>query len=121
MTADSLLLFTPADLARIQAGELERVPASASIEIVARSTQTAGRGPASFALAFDEFAHLVASGANRSAQEVWTSATPSLDQFEKDAFIIEPSSPWQQIGQFYANYLEALRVDGQANPSTRRR
>jgi hypothetical protein len=43
-----------------------------------------------------------------------SAATPALDQFKKDAFIIEPSSPWQQIGQFYSNWLNSLAIeDGQ--------
>lgn len=71
----------------------------------------AGRGPASFALGFDEMAHVVATGANRSAEEVYTASTPSLDQFGKDAFIVEPSSPWQKMGQFYENYQHALELD----------
>jgi hypothetical protein len=56
-------------------------------------------------------AHVVASGANRSAEEVYAAATPSLDQFGKDGFIIEPSSPWQMMGQFYENYTQAISTD----------
>lgn len=60
---------------------------------------------------YDEMAHVVASGANRSAEDVYGAATPALDQFGRDAFIIEPSSPWQKAGQFYENYRQALEVD----------
>lgn len=75
------------------------------------STMMAGRGPASFMQGYDEMAHVVASGANRSAEEVYTASTPALDQFGKDAFIVEPSSPWQKTGQFYENYQHALETD----------
>lgn len=75
------------------------------------STMMAGRGPTSFAQAFDEMAHIVATGANRSAEEVYDAAKPSLDQFGKDSFIIEPSSPWQMIGQFYENFTNANSLD----------
>jgi len=75
------------------------------------STLMAARGPASFMQFYDEMAHVVATGANRSAEEVYDSATPSLDQFGKWGFIYEPSSPWQKIGQFYTNYLNALMHD----------
>lgn len=75
------------------------------------STVMAGRGPTSFMQAYDEMAHVVASGANRSAEEVYDAAKPSLDQFGKDAFIMEPSSPWQMLGQFYDNWLRANEVD----------
>lgn len=84
----------------------------ASFEILPKeATPMAGRGPASFMQHYDEMAHVVASGANRSAGEVYQAAKPSLDQFGKDGFIYEPSSPWQMIGQFYENYLHALEVD----------
>lgn len=45
-----------------------------------------------------------------------SAAKPSLDQFGKDAFIIEPSSPWQMLGQYYVNYCNALLVDEQDEP-----
>lgn len=67
-------------------------------------------------LGFDEMAHVVASGANRNAGDIYNSTTPSLDQFGKDAFIIAPSSPWQKAGQFYENYKQALELDEQGGP-----
>lgn len=45
-----------------------------------------------------------------------SAATPSLDQFGKDGFIIEPSSPWQMMGQFYENYQQSLAFDEQGKP-----
>lgn len=60
---------------------------------------------------FDEMAHIVASGANRSAGEVYGAAKPSLDQFGKDAFIAQPSSPWQMLGQYYENWVNANAKD----------
>lgn len=74
------------------------------------ATLMSGRGITGFMMGFDEMAHTVASGANRSAEEIFTAATPSLDQFKKDAFIIEPSSPWQMTGQFYQNYQNSLEM-----------
>jgi hypothetical protein len=65
---------------------------------------------------YDEMAHVVASGANRSAEDVYAAATPSLDQFGKDGFIIEPSSPWQMMGQFYENYMQSLAFDEKGDP-----
>lgn len=44
------------------------------------------------------------------------SATPSLDQFKLDGFIIDPSSPWQQVGQFYANWQMSLETDEDDEP-----
>lgn len=81
------------------------------------STLMSGRGPASFMQGYDEMAHLVsASGAARSAEEVYAAATPALDQFKKDAFIVEPSSPWQMIGQYYQNWLNAQELDEAGQP-----
>lgn len=88
----------------------------ATFEILPKeSTIMAARGPASFMQHYDEFAHVVATGANRSAEEVWDSATPSLDQFKDWAFIYQPSSPWQKTGQFYTNYLRSLERDEETN------
>ncbi len=61
--------------------------------------------------AYDEMAHqITAAGAARSAEQIYGAATPSLDQFKKDAFIIEPSSPWQMIGQFFVNWEHSLEM-----------
>jgi hypothetical protein len=64
---------------------------------------------------FDEMAHMNASGANRSAAEVFNTALPALAQFDF-AMLYEASSPWDKTGQFYANYCEALLLDGRAEP-----
>lgn len=85
----------------------------ASFEIFPKeSTLMAGRGPASFMLYFDEMAHVdTSSGANASAEAVYSSSTPSLDQFGVYGFIFEGSSPWQMSGQFYQNWQNALQVE----------
>lgn len=84
----------------------------ATFEILPKeSTPMAGRGPTSFSQAYDEMAHVVASGANRGADEVYEAAKPSLDQFGKDAFIVEPSSPWQMMGKFFENWQRCLAFD----------
>lgn len=112
---DSISIFAPNDFERIRkleerGLEIGKDPATFIIQ-PKESTLMAGRGPASFAQGYDEMAHVVASGANRSAEDVYGAATPSLDQFGKDAFIIAPSSPWQKTGQFYTNYQQALELD----------
>jgi hypothetical protein len=68
-------------------------------------------------MGFDEMAHVVASGANRSAEEVYKASVPSLDQFKKDGFLIEPSSPWQMTGQFYSNYERSVAVEPDGEPT----
>lgn len=113
--AEKVSLYAPHDfvrLAKLASRGLTTDRDQASIVILPKeSTLMAGRGPASCIIGFDEMAHVVAAGANRSAEEVWTAATPSLDQFKQDSFIIEPSSPYQMTGQFYANYEASLARD----------
>ncbi|WP_428957832.1 hypothetical protein [Streptomyces sp. cg35] len=81
------------------------------------STVMAGRGPASFIIGFDEMAHVVNSGANRSAGEVYDASTPSLDQFGKDGFIVEPSSPWEMAGKFFDNWERATAYEPDGTPT----
>lgn len=112
---ESLSIFAPNDFLRMQdrlrrGVRTTRDPATFVIQ-PKESTLMAGRGPASFAQGYDEMAHVVASGANRSAEDVYGAATPALDQFGKDAFIVAPSSPWQKTGQFYENYQHSLELD----------
>ena len=108
VSSDTLRLFVPAQLAE---GSRPK-PGDAAIRITAKpATTLAGRGPAAFGLLFDEMAHAQASGANRSAEETFTAATPALAQFPEFSFLWEGSSPWQQTGRFYQNYLAGLRVD----------
>lgn len=118
--AESLTVFAPQDFVKIKKMKERGVTSDvdpATFEILPKeSTLMAGRGPASFMQGYDEMAHVVASGANRSAEDVYAAATPSLDQFGKDGFIIEPSSPWQMMGQFYENYQHALAFDEKGKP-----
>lgn len=113
---ESLSIWAPNDFVRLRKLRergIEPAADMATFTIVPKeSTVMSGRGPASFMLGFDEMAHVItAGGASRSAEEVYGAATPSLDQFRKDAFIIEPSSPWQMIGQFYENWTHASETE----------
>lgn len=116
LQAEKLSIFAPNDFLRMKKRAEQGMNPDdinmATFELVPKeSTLMAGRGPTSFCQAWDEMAHVVASGANRSAEEVYAAAKPSLDQFGKDAFIIEPSSPWQMLGQFYINYCNSILLD----------
>lgn len=121
LQAEKLSVYAPHDFVRMQKRMAQGIDPEdinmATFEIVPKeSTLMAGRGPTSFMQAYDEMAHVVASGANRSAEEVYGAATPSLDQFGFDGFIIEPSSPWQMLGQFYVNYCNSLLMDEDGQP-----
>lgn len=112
---ESLSVYAPYDFARMADRTLRGVEYEgdmATFELVPKeSTVMSARGPASFAQVYDEMAHVVRGVAKSDAKEVWDSATPSLDQFGVDAFIYEPSSTWQRLGQFYTNYQKALEHD----------
>lgn len=113
--SESLTIFAPNDALReerlIEAGIINESDL-ATFEIVPReSTLMAGRGPTSFLQVYDEMAHVVATGANRSAEEVYDAAVPALDQFGTDGFIYVGSSPWQMTGKLYENYQLALGAD----------
>lgn len=113
---ESLSVYAPHDFVRKM--RLEKRGLHTEMDIATftiqpkESTLMSGRGPASFMQGYDEMAHLVAAtGASRSAEEVYGAATPALDQFKKDGFIMEPSSPWQMTGQFYQNWLNSLLIE----------
>jgi hypothetical protein len=107
-TSGRLLLYSPRQFLE----EPNRHPDDAVLEIVAReSTPLAGRGPASPMLLFDEMAHMVAAGANRSAAEIFAAATPALAQFRNFSMLVEVSSPGPKTGQFYDNVQYALKRD----------
>jgi hypothetical protein len=121
LQAEKLSVYAPHDFVRMKkladSGMNPEDLNLATFELVPKeSTLMAGRGPTSFCQAYDEMAHVVASGANRSAEDVYGAATPSLDQFGKDGFIIEPSSPWQMLGQFYTNYCNSILEDEHGKP-----
>lgn len=112
---ESLTMQTPMDAVR-RKGLSDRNVTTAmdlsTFEFVPKEATTmAARGPASFMQFYDEMAHMVNTGVSRSAEEVWNSATPALDQFKKDAFIYCGSSPWTMMGKFYDLVRESLEVD----------
>lgn len=98
LTTSRLEISTPSDI-RNQAmllGKVDTETSGSSIIATPLSTtsQTA-RGGATYFLAFDEFAHILAgTGGPRSSEEIWSAAIPSLDQFGLDGFIYIPSSPY---------------------------
>lgn len=120
--AESLTLFAPNDFLRINAMRARGMTVDplemASFRIDPLPAKpTAGRGGASFLLGLDEEAHIIATGANRSAKEIWKAAQPALDQFKRWGFICEPSSPWDMTGQFYENAVKATLVEPDGTPT----
>lgn len=112
---ESLTVFAPYDFMRLyerwERGIDSQQDMATFLIVPKESTTMASRGPAGFAQMYDEMAHVVATGANRSAEELYTSATPALDQFKEWAWLYEPSSPWQKTGQFYTNYAQTLEME----------
>jgi hypothetical protein len=118
---EKLSVYAPNDFIRMEDMRRRGIKTAmdmASFHILPKeSTVMAGRGPASFIIGFDEMAHVVNSGANRSAGEVYDASTPSLDQFGRDGFIVEPSSPWEMSGKFYDNWLRATQYEPDGTPT----
>ena len=117
----SLTLRTPADIRKIADMERRNVPMDreiASIRIVALSSNSrAGRGAATFALFFDEMAHMMSQteGPN-TAEEVYKALTPSLDQMGKEGLIYIPTSPYSKVGQAYNIYQQGISSNERGEP-----
>jgi hypothetical protein len=113
--AETLTVMAPADaekIDRLKAQGIRTTMDQSTFEIIPKeSTPMAGRGVAGFLLMFDEMAHVVATGASRSAGELYESAEPALDQFGNDGFVYAGSSPWEMIGKFYELCQQALEVE----------
>jgi hypothetical protein len=109
---EGLTVYAPHDLIRLHQQAVRGINSTidmASFAILPKeSTTLAGRGPASFALGFDEMAHVVKAVAKNDAGEVYEAATPSLDQFGEDGFMVAPSSTWAKTGKFYELAMQAL-------------
>lgn len=110
-----LSIYAPSDFIKMRELQKKGIVTTgdqATFQILPKeSTSMAGRGTAAFMQAYDEMAHVTATNAKEDASVVYESATPALDQFGKDGFIVEPSSPWQMIGKFYENYQRSTEVD----------
>lgn len=113
--SESITVLAPYDFIRAKEmvdRQVESAMNPSTFEIVPKEATTmAARGPASFAQMYDEMAHMAATGVNRSAEEVWDSATPSLEQFHKDSFIYCGSSTWTMQGKFYELVRQSLEID----------
>lgn len=114
-TAELLSVNAPTDADKVRRLRQRGIKSNldmATFHVVPKeSTLMAGRGPALYLIYFDEMAHVVATGANRSAEEVYDAATPALDQFKPDAFKYCGSSPWQMMGKFYELCQQALEIE----------
>ena len=112
---ETLTLYAPAD--RLKRRKLAERGVYSGIDNASfkieplPATPMSGRGGAVFMIGLDEMAHMINAGANRAADEVWKAATPALDQFKHDAFIVCPSSPWEMIGQFYVEWQHSQELD----------
>jgi hypothetical protein len=117
---ETLTVYAPAD--RLKMAKLARRGILTSMDQATFMIQPkeavpmSGRGPAGFMMGFDEMAHVVATGVTRDAADIYTAVKPSLDQFKTDAFIVEPSSPWEMTGQFYRNWLDAQLIGEDGEP-----
>jgi hypothetical protein len=94
-----LSIRTAADRARLAEMKIAKIPIEreiATLRAIAMSSNSAsGRGGASYAMYYDEFAHMIqGTGGKQSSEEVYAAYQPSLDQFHEDSFTFVPSSPY---------------------------
>jgi len=111
---EQLTVNTPSDLIKLSKDvRVATKMDQATFEVLPKeSTTMAARGPASFMQFYDEMAHMVqTSGGADSAEKVYESATPSLDQFKLWSFIYSGSSPWTMTGKFYELVQQGLSVE----------
>lgn len=83
-------------------------------------TTRSARGPSSYFLAFDEFAHF-RSATGASSDEVYEAATPATARFVNkehreehlDSLTVTVTSPWTKVGKTYELWKEGM-ADGAA-------
>lgn len=117
--AESLTLYSPADLLKIQRQKFDGVRIEsdqASFAITpSASTMMAGRGPASAILMFDEMAHIIASGASRSAAEIYNCLDP-------DTRVLTADLVWKRIDDLAeGESLMAFDEETDGTPGSSRR
>lgn len=112
---ESLTLFAPYDTiraAKLAAKGIRTTKDMASFGVFPKeSTLLSARGPAACILGFDEAAHVKNAGTTRAFADVYNSATPALDQFGKDSFVVIPSSTWEMTGKFYELWERSLEQE----------
>lgn len=114
-TRGSLLLFTPAQVAR---GD-HRNGVDALIEIrAAETTELGARGPAVPMLLFDEFAHLRGTGPTADSVDLYDAAMPATEQFGNEAAIVQTTSPWDKLGQSWKSTKRACGRDATTGAPT---
>lgn len=113
--AESLSIYTPADLMKIKNLRDKRVNAdkalaSLRIEAFAKNSRTI-RGNASIVVAFDEMAHITPGESHISDEELYKAVQPSMITFKEQGLLFANSSPWTKTGKFFALYSQALELD----------
>ena len=117
----SFALTTPADkrrIASLNARGIENQRLIASVRgIVASSNAAASRGGTVYSVVFDEFAHMIdGTEGPRTSNAVYQSISPALDQFQQDALIFIPTSPYNETGMAYELYRNSIKMDKAGNP-----
>lgn len=74
--------------------------------------QSTLRGSTSMVVVFDEFAHMLGTEGSAAGDRCYEAALPALRQFGRDGLIFANSSPYTEVGQFFALYELAMMLDG---------
>lgn len=104
---------TPSDLRAISAakargGKILRDIAKLRGKALAANAGTL-RGSATMVITIDEMAHMTVGESKASAEQVYTAAVPSLNQFGIDGMMFLNSSPYTKVGKFYEIYEVGMR------------
>jgi len=101
-------LLTPAQLIRGARPGLD----VGNVQVVAApTTSTAIRGSAVPVAWMDEFGHVHGAGSTADSKKIYAATSPALAQFTSDWLMIQTSTPLEKLGQFWATYTKARRVD----------
>lgn len=104
---------TPSDLraissAKARGGKIQRDIAKLRGKALAANAGTL-RGSATMCITIDEMAHMTVGESKASAEQVYTAAVPSLNQFALDGMLFLNSSPYTKVGKFYEIYEIGMR------------
>jgi hypothetical protein len=113
--AESLSVYTPADLMKVRNLRDKRVNAdkalaSLRVEAFAKNSRTI-RGNASIVVSFDEMAHITPGESHISDEELYKAVEPAMITFKEQAMLFANSSPYTKTGKFYEIYTQAMELE----------
>jgi phage terminase large subunit-like protein len=101
-TNNQIRFYTPAQLEKYKKDGISKKDRRGLVSVfVGTSNARSARGPGTFVIIMDEFAHFVTNAGVRSDAAVYEAITPALSAFGTKGKIICMSSPLNKAGKFY--------------------